>query len=51
MMGFDELNNCYRILTVPEGKILSRKDCIWENNLTQYSLSELMSDSEHHKEG
>jgi hypothetical protein len=50
MMGFDELSNNYRILTVPEGKILSHKDCIWDNNLLQYSLSELMSNSEHHKD-
>ncbi len=50
MLGFDELSSNYRILTVPEGKVLSRKDCIWDNNLLQYSLSELMSSSEHHKD-
>jgi hypothetical protein len=34
MLGYDDLSrDCYRILTVPDGKILSRKDCLWDNAL------------------
>jgi hypothetical protein len=34
MLGYDDLSrDCYRILTVSEGKILSRKDCLWDTPL------------------
>jgi hypothetical protein len=43
MLGYDDLSrDCYRILTVPEGKILSRKDCLWDNALLKYSITEIV---------
>jgi hypothetical protein len=47
MLGYDDLSrDCYRILTVPDGKILSRKDCLWDNALKQYSPAEIIDASE-----
>jgi hypothetical protein len=31
---------------VPDGKILSRKDCLWDNALKQCSLAEIIDASE-----
>jgi hypothetical protein len=46
-LGFDDLSQgSYRILTVPDGKILVRKDCIFDQGLQQYELHELMDRAE-----
>jgi hypothetical protein len=43
MLGYDELSRvCYKILTVPEGKILSRKDVIFDVDYLKYSLPDLI---------
>ena len=43
MLGCDErCKNAYMILTIPEMKIISRKDCIFQENLADYNISELM---------
>jgi hypothetical protein len=44
MLGYDELSrDCYKILLVPEMKILSRKDVIFDVDYLKYSLSDLIN--------
>jgi hypothetical protein len=47
MLGYDDLSrDCYRILTVPDGKILSRKDCLWDNALMSERRADLLEFSD-----
>lgn len=45
MLGYDErCKHIYMILTIPQNKIISRKDCIFAENLHDYNIQELIQD-------
>ncbi len=47
MVGHDKHSrNCHRILTVHNGRIISHKDCIFDLNLLQNTLPELIEIAE-----
>jgi hypothetical protein len=47
MLGYDEISrDCYKILTIPDGKIISRKDVIFDVEHLVYSLPDLIEAAE-----
>jgi hypothetical protein len=43
MLGYDErCKNTYVIVTIPEGRIISRKDCLFDESLRGYNIPLLM---------
>jgi len=48
-LGYDHLSrDCYRILSLPDGTILNRKDCVFDTSQLQHNVSDLMEQLEDH---
>ncbi len=47
MLGYDKISrDCYKILTILDGKILSRKDVVFDVEYLMYSLPDLIEAAE-----